>query len=67
MYQGNGHIWNNKFNKISDFMERYYRSPKDKGARPNAHYRGALRNQARIAYRVAKKTIKELRQRDAIK
>lgn len=61
MYQGKGHIWNNQFNKVSDFMERYYRAPTDKGPRPAAHYRPELRRAARIAYRIAKRTIKELR------
>ena len=65
MYQGTGHIWNNKFNKISDFQERYYRAATDQGARPGAHYRGALRNAARIAYRVAKKSIKQLRAKNS--
>jgi hypothetical protein len=45
------------FNKISDFMDRYYKSPSDKG-RPNTEYRSELRNAARIAYRVAKKAWK---------
>lgn len=54
MYQGPA----KNFNKISDFMDRYYKSPKDRG-RPSTEYRGALRNAARIAYRIAKKTVKE--------
>jgi len=54
MYQGPA----KNFNKISDFMDRYYKSPKDQG-RPSTEYRGALRNAARIAYRIAKKTVKE--------
>jgi hypothetical protein len=62
MYQGKGHIWQNKFNKVSDFMDRYYQSPEDAGKpRPSVHYRSELRNAARIAYRVAKKTIKAQR------
>jgi len=67
MYQGKGHIWNNQFNKISDFMERYYRATTDKGPRPSIHYRSELRRMARISYKIAKKSIKELRARDAIK
>ena len=60
MYQGNGHIWQNKFNKISDFMERYYKSPQDVGKpRPSDHYRGALRNADRLSYRIAKKTMRQ--------
>jgi len=61
MYQGKGHVFANQFNKISDFMERYYRAPEDKGPRPSAHYRPELRRMARIAYKVAKKTVKELK------
>ena len=41
------------------------------GARPGAHYRGALRNAHymevdRIAYRVAKKSVKQLRAKNPI-
>ena len=57
MYQGNGHQFNNKFDNISDLMERYYNDGKQ-GARPSAEYRGALRNNARISYRVAKAAMK---------
>ena len=67
MYHGKGHIFNNQFNKVSDFMERYYRAPTDSGPRPTAHYRPELRRMARLAYRIAKKTVKELRERQAIK
>jgi hypothetical protein len=42
-------------------MDRYYRSSTDKG-RPNTEYRGALRNAARIAYKVAKKAVKAQQQ-----
>lgn len=45
------------FNKISDFMDRYYNDG-SRGARPNTEYRCELRNAARIAYRVAKKAWK---------
>jgi hypothetical protein len=48
------------FNKISDFQDRYYRDPKDSGARPGTEYRSSLRNQARLAYRLAKKTLKQV-------
>lgn len=58
MYKGNGHKFDNKFDRVSDLMERYYNDGAQ-GARPSAEYRGALRNAARIAYRVAKKAIKE--------
>ena len=57
MYQGNGHQFDNKFHNISDLMERYYNDG-TRGARPAAEYRGALRNMARISYRVAKAAIK---------
>jgi len=57
MYQGTA----KNFNSISDFMDRYYRSSTDKG-RPNTEYRGALRNAARIAYKVAKKAVKAQQQ-----
>jgi len=60
MYSGDGHVFKNQFNKISDFMERWYVDPKDKGPRPASEYRGALRNQARIAYRIAKRTVKQM-------
>jgi len=46
------------FNKISDFMDRYYRDAKEQGARPASEYRGALRNSARISYRIAKQAYK---------
>ena len=58
MYTGTKHVFDNKFNCISDLMERYYNDGKG-GARPAAEYRGALRNMARIAYRIAKKAVKE--------
>lgn len=56
MYQGEGYHKN--FNCVSDLMERYYNDGA-RGARPSAEYRGALRNMARIAYRIAKKTVKQ--------
>ena len=60
MYQGKGHQFDNKFDNISDLMERYYNDDTP-GARPGAEYRGALRNMARIAYRIAKRSVKEQR------
>lgn len=53
MYQGPA----KNFSNISDFMDRYYNDG-TKGARPSTEYRSALRNTARIAYRVAKKAVK---------
>ena len=58
MYTGTKHVFDNKFNCVSDLMERYYNDGNG-GARPAAEYRGALRNMARIAYRIAKKAVKE--------
>jgi hypothetical protein len=58
MYTGTKHVFDNKFNCVSDLMERYYNDGK-RGARPSTEYRGALRNAARIAYRIAKKAVKE--------
>jgi len=60
MYQGTGHIYEDKFNKISDFMDRWYVEKGQEGPRPSSEYRGALRNNARIAYRVAKQTLKQI-------
>ena len=60
MYSGDGHVFKNKFNKISDFMERWYVDPADRSIRKGSEYRAALRNQARIAYRIAKKTVKQM-------
>jgi len=57
MYQGNGHQFDNKFHNISDLMDRYYADGK-RGIRPGTEYRGALRNAARISYRVAKAAVK---------
>lgn len=47
------------FNCVSDFMERYYRAPEDTGPRKSEEYRGDLRNQARLAYRLGKKYFKQ--------
>ncbi len=40
-------------------MERYYRAPEDTGPRKSEEYRGDLRNQARLAYRLGKKYFKQ--------
>jgi hypothetical protein len=42
-------------------MERWYVDPSERGARKSAEYRGALRNYARLAYRIAKRTVKDLK------
>lgn len=60
MYQGKGHVHGGKFNKVSDFMDRWYVDPSEPGPRKSTEYRGALRNSARVAYRVAKRTLKEM-------
>jgi hypothetical protein len=60
MYQGNGHQFDNKFDNISDLMERYYNDGAQ-GARSGTEYRGALRNMARMSYRIAKRAVKEQR------
>ena len=57
MYKGNGHVYDNKFNSVSDLMERYYNDGA-RGPRSQDEYRPALRNAARIAYRLAKKLVK---------
>lgn len=49
-----------KFNKISDLMDRHYFDPKETGPRKRTEYRGQLREQARIAYRIAKKSLRDI-------
>lgn len=61
MYQGKQHVWEDKFNKVSDLMERWYVNPAEKGPRKGNEYRGALRNAARIAYRIAKRTMRDMK------
>jgi len=46
--------------KISEFQDKWVVDPKESGPRKGSEYRGALRNMARIAYRVAKKTTKQM-------
>lgn len=58
MYQGNGHIWQGRFNCISDFMHRYKPEGTIKGGRPSQEYRSERRNTARLSYRMAKKAMK---------
>ena len=60
MYQGKGHQFDNKFDNISDLMERYYNDGTP-GARPGTEYRSTLRNMARMSYRIAKRAVKEQR------
>ena len=56
MYQGKA----KNFNKISDLQDRWHVDPRESGPRKGTEYRAELRNNARIAYRVAKKTLKQM-------
>ena len=56
MFQGKA----KNFNKISDFQDRWHVDPRESGPRKGTEYRAELRNSARIAYRVAKKTLKQM-------
>ena len=56
MYQGKA----KNFNKISDLQDRWHVDPRESGPRKGTEYRAELRNSARIAYRVAKKTLKQM-------
>ena len=58
MYQGNGHIHQGRFNRVSDFMNRYQQEGAISGGRPSEEYRHARRNLARLSYRMAKKALK---------
>jgi len=51
------------FNKISDFQNRWHVDPAESGPRKGSEYRATLRNAARIAYRIAKRTVKQLNQK----
>ena len=46
--------------KVSEFQDKRVVDHIKYGPRKGSEYRGALRNMARIAYRVAKKTIKQM-------
>jgi hypothetical protein len=46
--------------KISEFQDKRVVDPNEYGPRKASEYRGALRNMARIAYRIAKKTMKQM-------
>ena len=59
MYQGTQHWMRDRFDRVGDLMDRYHKDPKDSGARPAEEYRAALRNNARLSYRLAKKAIKQ--------
>jgi hypothetical protein len=58
MYQGNGHVWQGRFNCVSDFMNGYKAEGPIAGGRPSAEYRSERRNLARLSYRMAKKAMK---------
>ena len=47
MYQGNGHVWQGRFNRVSDIMNRYKAQGPSAGGRPSAEYRSERRNLAR--------------------
>ena len=58
MRQSTEHVFNNKFNKITDLMHRYRAEGSRSGGRPAEEYRAARRNTARLSYRSAKKAVK---------
>ena len=57
MYQGTTHWMQNRFDRVGDLMDRY--TPDNNPGRPADEYRANLRNSARLAYRLAKKAIKQ--------
>ena len=57
MYQGTQHWMRDRFNRVSDLMDRY--TPDNQPGRPGEEYRASLRNNARLSYRLAKKAIKQ--------
>jgi len=58
MYQGTKHWLRDRFDRVGDLMDRYHNDGSG-GARPAEEYRAALRNNARLSYRLAKKAIKQ--------
>tara|TARA_R110000765_G_scaffold72847_1_gene142350 strand:- start:419 stop:604 length:186 start_codon:yes stop_codon:yes gene_type:complete len=56
MFQGKA----KSFSKVSEFQDKWHVDPRETGARKGTEYRSELRNNARIAYRVAKKTLKQM-------
>jgi hypothetical protein len=56
MFQGKA----KSFSKVSEFQDKWHVDPKETGARKGTEYRSALRNQARLAYKLAKKTVKDM-------
>jgi hypothetical protein len=46
--------------KVGDYQDRWHIDPKEGGPRKGTEYRAALRNNARLAHRLAKKTIKDI-------
>jgi hypothetical protein len=58
MYQGTEHYMRDRFDRVADLMDRYT-DDGARGARPAEEYRAALRNSARLSYRIAKKAIKQ--------
>jgi hypothetical protein len=56
MFQGKA----KSFSKVSEFQDKWHVDPKETGARKGTEYRSALRNQAKLAYKLAKKTVKDM-------
>ena len=56
MFQGK----TKSFSKVSEFQDKWHVDPRETGARKGTEYRSALRNQARLAYKLAKKTVKDM-------
>ena len=46
--------------KVSEFQDKWVVDPNESGPRKGSAYRSELRWMARIAYRVAKKTMKQM-------
>jgi|TARA_R110000851_G_scaffold240637_1_gene393367 hypothetical protein len=56
MFQGKA----KSFSKVSEFQDKWHVDPRETGARKGTEYRAALRDQAKLAYRLAKKTVKDM-------
>jgi hypothetical protein len=56
MFQGKA----KSFSTVSQFQDKWHVDPKETGARKGTEYRSALRGQAKLAYKLAKKTVKDM-------
>jgi|TARA_R110000787_G_scaffold59944_1_gene136011 hypothetical protein len=56
MFQGKA----KSFSKVSEFQDKWHVDPRETGARKGTEYRSALRGQAKLAYKLAKKTVKDM-------